>query len=71
MNFKNQQYVSLMCYTTNIWIFLTCFLGFFLIFNYLNFDIGMFVLRKSTSEEGGKRAFIWHSREAPYLVFIE
>ena len=40
--FQYQQYVSLMYYTTNIWIFFTCFSRVFLIFNYKNFDIGMF-----------------------------
>ena len=40
--FQYQQYVFLMYYATTICIFFTCFLRVFLIFNYKNFDIGMF-----------------------------
>ena len=39
--FQYQQCVSLMYYTTNIWIFFTCFSRVFLIFNHKNFDIGI------------------------------
>ena len=52
MNFKNSEYVSLMCYTTNMWIF------FHLPFtNSWNFDIGMFVLRSSVSVQVSKKIF--------------
>ena len=50
INFKNQQYVFLMYYATNIYIFFSIF--FFLIFHYWNFDIEIFL-------ESAKLKIVW------------
>ena len=46
-----------MYYTSNVRIFFHMFFKIFLIFNYWNFDIGMFVLRSSVSVKESKKLF--------------